>query len=211
MKRNFSVDYNILIRYSSILPIDINSSFSLYKQYLKEKLVTKPIFICNNPEESRNKLKMNLYNKSGIYMWYNNINGKCYIGSSINLYKRLSNYYQNSYLKRSYPITSAIKNYGLKSFTLIILEIIGKTEDDSRLIRLGREDYYLLKYLPEYNILEKGTSSFNYKHSIEARAKIRLAALKRDKNTIIYSEEFIYHKNRNKSGKNNPMFGKKMK
>jgi hypothetical protein len=26
-------------------------------------------------------------------MWYNNINGKCYIGSGINLYKRISNYY----------------------------------------------------------------------------------------------------------------------
>lgn len=98
--------------------------------------------------------------------------------------------------------------YGLKSFLLIILEVIGKTENDSRLLRLEREDYYLLSYLPEYNILEKGTSSLNYKHTIEARAKIRLAALKRDKNNIIYSKEFLYYKNRNKSGNNNPMYGK---
>jgi hypothetical protein len=93
MKRNFSNGYNILIKYSSILFIDINSSFFLDKQSLKEKLVCKPVFICINSEESRNKLIIDLYNKSGIYLWYNNINGKCYIGSSINLYKRLSNYY----------------------------------------------------------------------------------------------------------------------
>jgi len=144
-------------------------------------------------------------------MWYNNVNGKCYIRSSINLYKRISNYYQNAYLKRSYLIVYTIKKYGLNSFTLIILEIIEKMKEDSnsRLLRLNREDYYLLTYLPEYNILEKGTSSLNYKHTIEAKAKIRLAALKIDKNTIIYSKKFLYNKNKNKSGNNNPMYGKK--
>jgi group I intron endonuclease len=137
-----------------------------------EKLRSKPVFIYNNPVESRNIIKKDLFNKSGIYMWYNNVNGKCYIESGVNLYKIISNYYQNAYLKRSYPIVNAIKKYGLNSFTLIILEIIEKRKDDSnsRLLRLNREDYYLLTYLPEYNILEKGTSSLNYKHTIEAKA-----------------------------------------
>jgi hypothetical protein len=76
-------------------------------------------------------------------------------------------------------------------------------------LRLEREDFYLLTYLPEYNILEKGTSSLNYKHSIKARAKIRFAALNRDKNTIIYSKEFLHYQKKNKLGNNNPMFGKK--
>ena len=59
-----------------------------------------------------------------------------------------------------------------------------KDDSNSRLLRLNREDYYLLTYLPVYNILEKGTSSLNYKHTIEAKAKIRLAALKRDKKEL---------------------------
>jgi hypothetical protein len=145
----FSNNYNLLVKSSSIFPIDINLNSSIY--FLKEKLRSKPVFIYNNPVESRSILKKDLFNKSGIYMWYNNVNGKCYIGSSINLYKRISNYYQNAYLKRSYPIVYAIKKYGLNSFTLIILEIIEKMKDDSnsRLLRLNREDYYLLTYLPD--------------------------------------------------------------
>lgn len=205
----FSNNYNLLVKFSSIFPIDINLNSSIHS--LKEKLISKPVFIYNNPVKSRSIKKKDLFNKSGIYMWYNNVNGKCYIESGVNLYKRISNYYKNAYLKRSYSIVNIIKKYGLNSFTLIILEIIEKLKDDSnsRLLRLNREDYYLLRYLPEYNILEKGTSSLNYKHTIEGKAKIRLAALKRDKNTIIYSKEFLYYKNKNESGNNNPMYGKK--
>jgi len=43
-------------------------------------------------------------------MWYNNTNSKCYKGSGINLYKRLSNYYQNSYLKRCLFTGEVFKN-----------------------------------------------------------------------------------------------------
>jgi hypothetical protein len=62
--------------------------------------------------------------------------------------------------------------------------------------------------LPEYNILEKGSSSLNYKHSVETRAKIRAKALVRDKSTIVYSKEFLAKQKENKYGVNNPMYGK---
>ena len=71
----FSNNYNLLVKSSSIFPIDINLNSSIY--FLKEKLRSKPVFIYNNPVESRSILKKDLFNKSGIYMWYNNVNGKC--------------------------------------------------------------------------------------------------------------------------------------
>src|SRR5258708_28808594 len=77
-----------------------------------------------------NVLKDNLY-KSGIYRWINRINNKCYIGSSINLYSRLKNYYSKNYLNNrllignSY-IYKALLLYGYKAFNLEILEYCDK-------------------------------------------------------------------------------------
>ena len=178
---------------------------------LNTTLITKPIFINENPSDNRNNLKKDTYGFSGIYLWYNNKNGKCYIGSAVNLYRRISNYSQTqtAHLKRYYPIIIAINKYVLNSFTLVILELRGKSKEDNRLYRLQREDYYLSTYCPEYNILEKGRSSFNYKHTIETRAKIRAKALIRDKFTIVYSKEFIAKQKSDKYGRNNPMLGKK--
>lgn len=73
---------------------------------------------------------------------------------------------------------------------------------------MAREDFYLHKYIPEYNILE-GSSSSNYKHTVEVRAKIKAKALIRDKNTIVCSKEFLIKHKSDKRGINNPMFGKK--
>ena len=37
-------------------------------------------------------------NKSGIYRWVNNVNGKCYVGSAVDLSKRFRQYYTISHL-----------------------------------------------------------------------------------------------------------------
>ena len=47
-------------------------------------------------------------NKSGIYKWTNKINGKQYIGSSINLSKRFQFYYSNSSIKALLKRSKAI-------------------------------------------------------------------------------------------------------
>jgi excinuclease UvrABC nuclease subunit len=51
--------------------------------------------------------------KSGVYRFTNLTNGKSYIGSSINLRKRLNHYYSGSRLLRT-KTTSAISNALLK-------------------------------------------------------------------------------------------------
>jgi group I intron endonuclease len=217
--QNYNNYYNFLnnsVKYSSIsFPIysedkKRDNNLNLKIVSLKNRLLSKPIYVFENPINNRDKIRECTKGLSGIYLWFNKINGKCYIGSGSELYKRISNYFQPVYLKRSYPIINAINKYGINSFNLVILEILGDSQKIDRTTRLFKEDYYLSSYLPEYNILEKGTSSLNYKHSIETRAKIRAYALSRDKNTIIYSKEFLFKQSSlSKSGRNNPMFGRK--
>jgi group I intron endonuclease len=52
----------------------------------------------------------------------NNLNGKTYVGSAINLSKRLGSYFNEKELNRNpRPIQDALLKYGHKNFTLEIL------------------------------------------------------------------------------------------
>ena len=109
--------------------------------------------------------------KSGIYRWINQINGKTYIGSSIDLRKRLRNYfsfdYLNYYKVKNMLISKALLKYGYSKFKLEILEycIIKKC--------IEREQYYLDHFQPEYNILKIAGSTLGRKHSEETIAKMK--------------------------------------
>jgi len=100
-------------------------------------------------------------------MWTNLINGKQYIGSSIDL--SLSSYYSNLYMeniiKRSKShIYSALLKYGHSNFSLTILEYCSP---DKCLIR---EYYYQQTLKPEYNIAKKpGAPMSGRKHSEETK------------------------------------------
>jgi len=48
-----------------------------------------------NPLAQRKEISAKLKNKSGVYCWVNKVNGKKYIGSSVNIYKRLSDYFKH--------------------------------------------------------------------------------------------------------------------
>lgn len=62
--------------------------------------------------------------KSGIYRLTNKNNGKSYIGSSVNLNKRLREYFNIKYLELnlSMRICRALLKYGYSNFQLEILE-----------------------------------------------------------------------------------------
>lgn len=61
-------------------------------------------------------------NIAGIYKWQNKINGKCYIGQSIDLGSRLRHHI-NNYKHHRYdnPLYRAFNKYGIDSFTVDIL------------------------------------------------------------------------------------------
>jgi len=67
-----------------------------------------PIKIYSNAEDNKGKILKENKNKSGIYMWTNTINGKQYIGSSIELSNRLSCYYSRRLLKINSKIVKVI-------------------------------------------------------------------------------------------------------
>jgi len=81
------------------------------------------IFFSDFKEEKR-YIYRELRKKSGVYMFINNINKEIYIGSSLNLTRRMASYYYytNSDKSSSMVIIRAMKKYGLENFSLGILE-----------------------------------------------------------------------------------------
>lgn len=88
--------------------------------------------------------------KCGIYKITNLINGKCYIGQSVDILRRWRNHKETS--KNSskeayeYPLYRAFRKYGLENFSFEILEECKKEELDIK------ETFYINKY----NSLDEG-------------------------------------------------------
>lgn len=137
------------------------------------KLSINPIRSYNNAEKSKSIILLENKNKSGIYKWENKISGEYYIGSAVDLSKRMSEYYRESYI--THPsrgksiICYALVKYGYNNFSLSILEYCNRTEV------ISREQYYLDLLNPSYNILKYAYSSDGYKHTLEAIQKMSLA------------------------------------
>lgn len=80
----------------------------------------------------------------GIYMITNKVNGKIYIGSSMNIRNRWRDHRNK---ERNTIIHHAIKKYGEDNFLIEVLEKCGKDE------LINREQYYYDKLIPEYNMI----------------------------------------------------------
>lgn len=150
------------------------------------------IIIYNNVEVDKLQILSDNKGKTGIYMWIHKESGKKYIGSAVNIYKRLKEYYTKSHLERNNTmyINNAILQHGYVAFSLTILEhidISNISKEEARKLILSREQYYLdLIFLDDepntYNILSTAGSRLGSIHSAETIAKI--------------------------SGENHPMYGK---
>jgi len=103
--------------------------------------------------------------KCGIYKWTNKINGKTYIGSSVNLSSRISNYLSRNYLSKTVSIYNskiynALLAHNNSNFRLEILEYCDRS------IIIEKEQYYIDKSKPEYNILTTAGSSLGFKQAL---------------------------------------------
>lgn len=121
--------------------------------------------------------------KSGIYMWTNKLNNKKYVGSSVDLKRRLLEYYNVNRLlnEDSMPINVALLKYGYHNFSLTILDIC---DIDSL---MSREKHFFNVYSPEYNVLKiPGSPSrgSGWKHSEATVENMRTAALNRSPETL---------------------------
>ena len=125
-----------------------------------------PIKSYSNVEADKDKILSDNKNKSGIYMWINNINNKKYIGSSENLKTRFIKYFNTNHLltNTSMYICRALFKDGYCNFSLTILEYC---EPEKCLIR---EKHYWDLFNPEYNIAKYPTAPMSGRtHSEESK------------------------------------------
>nr|UYL26222.1 GIY-YIG endonuclease [Cordyceps militaris] len=131
----------------------------------------KFIYSYTNPYLQRIKIYKDLQYQSGIYLWTNINSNKKYVGSSVNLTRRLKDYFNSYYLKsellkNNSLIYKALLKYGYENFRLDILEFC-----DPKFI-LVREQFYLDNLNLEYNTLKTAGSLLGFKHSNETKKKL---------------------------------------
>ncbi len=154
---------------------------------LPNSRVDLPAFAANavkvfsNPLLERKEIYSFLKGKTGIYMFFNKENGSFYIGSAVDLSRRVNYYFQNCYFKHNPNsiIGKAILKYKMANFSLVILEFCDKEN------LLSRETHYIKTYNPAYNILKEGNNLLGYKHKLESISKIGKASLGRIHSTEV--------------------------
>jgi len=143
-----------------------------------------------------------LINKPGVYLITNLINGKKYVGSSAIMLRRLKEYLNPLYLERNLEkgnskLLRALLKYGYSNFEFKILEMfeaplpttwanpkptlqgceVRAPRAELRMLLLAREQYFLDKIKPEYNINFKAGSNLGRSYSEKVRKKMSLAKL----------------------------------
>ena len=88
----------------------------------------------------------------GIYKITNTINGKCYVGKSVDIKRRWAEHKKISKRKdvqeqKGFLLSKALKKYGLNNFKFEILELV---KDENNLIE--REKFYYNLY--NYNLYQ---------------------------------------------------------
>ena len=180
-----------LYDYNSYNTIHLNTQNIRIQNYATSPVV--PIKIYANTETQKSSIIKENVGKSGVYRWVNIVNGKIYIGSSVNLSTRFKQYYNIKYISLyKMPIYKALLKYGYLNFSLEILEYCDQTQC------IEREQDYLDLLKPEYNILKTAGSLLGFKHSEESLSKIS-NALTGEKNPMS-----------GKLGENSHMFGRQI-
>ena len=111
--------------------------------------------------------------EAGVYLISNNVNGKCYVGSTIHLDQRRREHF--SKLANNKHINAHLQNaynkYGREAFDFEVLETID-IDDNIKDKLLKREQFWIDNLKPEYNILLVAGSNLGYHHTEETKKKI---------------------------------------
>ena len=111
--------------------------------------------------------------KAGIYRIINSSNGKCYVGSSIDINRRRLEHF--SALSHNRHVNNHLQNaynkYGKDSFIFEVIENLEIT-DNIKEDLLEREQFWIDNLKPEYNILPVAGSNLGYHHTEETKQKI---------------------------------------
>lgn len=116
----------------------------------------------------------------GIYLITNKVNGKKYVGQSVDIHRRFLEHLRSGQPKKypqknkrdiNAPVHIAMQKYGIQSFSLTILEECEKTQLNER------ERYWINYYKSNdkqfgYNILAGGQDNFALKGELHSQAKL---------------------------------------
>lgn len=129
------------------------------------------VIIFKNVKESKKDIYKELRRKSGVYLFINNITKDLYVGSSLNLTRRMSShfYHANSDKATKVIITRAMRKYKLENFSLAILEFCNS---DIKVCS-NLEQKWIDYYKPNYNTLKIAGSSSGFSHKIETIHKLK--------------------------------------
>lgn len=139
--------------------------------------------------------------KGIIYKYTNQVNGKVYIGQTINEYKRKYSHSKALNSWRSY-FHEAVKKYGIDSFSYEVLKTIDRDNSQDLKIELDKEEQrYIAEYksnnkLYGYNLTIGGSGTLGIKQSEESNAK-RSKSMKAKKKTLT-TEQVEYLQSFNK-------------
>lgn len=190
-------------------------------------LKSTPVSPLYNLFKDRETILKEYKNKSGIYLIHNNVNGKQYVGSGMDLVKRLATYYFPSRLVDNRYISNSILKYGHGNFSVIILYVLGNTGSSIKRDILSKEQQYINLYKPILNLNPTAGSSLGFKHSEESKrlisefrkgkslseyTKKKLSALfSGELNPFwskVHSSDTLEKMRKSKVGELNPMFNK---
>jgi group I intron endonuclease len=178
-----------------------NNSFDNNRTFL-------PVITYNNAETDKLQILKDAINKTGIYLWTHKESGKEYVGSAVDLSKRLRRYYSPSELKRANNyISKALTHHGHSAFSLSIIKYIDISNlniEEARKLILEREQHFLdLRFSGDkpniYNLLTTAGSLLGFKHSEKTLVKM---------NGKSPTPETIAKMSEAKTGENHPMYGK---
>ena len=169
------------------LNIDLNTFMSLgffkfpsarLTKILSSHNLPKPVY---NLEYGGNKedLQQILNSISGIYICFNLLNSKMYVGSAslLGMYRIFRGHL---YLAKggSKLVNRAVKKYGIQNFAFIVIETVFVDKLQSKKILLTLEKKYMDLLKPKYNILKFAGSVLDLKWSLYSRMIFSLSIRK---------------------------------
>ncbi len=110
---------------------------------------------------------------SGIYKITNKVTGDFYIGSAVNLNKRINNH-KSDLRQTRHPnnfLQNVFNKYGIDNLSFDTVETIVNTQT-----LITREQYYIDKLSPKYNICKIAGSNLGKKMSEESKKKMSKSA-----------------------------------
>lgn len=132
-----------------------------------------------------------------IYLYVNNINGKKYVGQTVNLSDRYKQHKYDSFNPKredyTRPLHNAIRKYGLDSFNVYILKHNLKNQDEL--------NYWECKYISEYDTLVINNKGYNISEGGSNGNPLR--GKTREELDEIYKKRSLAM-----LGENNPFYGK---